>query len=53
MRNAANLEIDEDKTLEQAIEKYQIHIKVLFIKGQSFLPTYEGIALSKFQEKML
>ena len=53
MCNAAEIEVDEDKTLEQAIEKYQIHIKVLFIKGQALLPTYEGIAFSQLQERML
>ena len=53
MRDPADLEIDEDKTLEQTVEKHQIHIKMLFIKGQPLLATDESIALSQFQEELL
>ena len=46
-------QVYKNKTLQQAIVKYEVHKEVLFIEGKALLSAYEEKAFPKLKEKVL
>jgi len=52
MRELVELEVDQDVAAQQAVVKDEVHIKMVFIESETFLPRLEKKALAQFQQKM-